>query len=156
MQMLGKPPGVQSAEKGHFKRQPHVNLPEHDYRILYIPHSLSVLWHLLHAVWRYDSKHNRWLQGYGASLLRQGRIGAVETRNENIGHNMKTFLAPPNHHLHLSDCPTYPSSVLRLSHIRLSISKQKRLTGYPYFPVNLFYQYYDTIIQFLYLFSFYH
>ena len=42
MQMFGKSPGVQSAEKGHFKRQPHVNLPEHDYRIFYI-HILSQL-----------------------------------------------------------------------------------------------------------------
>lgn len=151
MQMLGKPSGVQSAEKGHFKRQPHVNLPEHDYRILYI-HILSLFSGI------YCTLYGGTIVSIiaAARLRSQGRIGAVETGNENIGHNMKTFLAPPNHHLHLSDCPTYPSSVLRLSHIRLSISKQKRLTGYPYFPVNLFYQYYDTIIQFLYLFSFYH
>lgn len=40
--MSGKSRGVQSAEKRHFKGQPHVNLPEHDYRILYI-HILSQL-----------------------------------------------------------------------------------------------------------------
>ena len=47
-------------------------------------------------------------------LLHQGHIGASGIGNENIGHDMKTFLVPPYRHLHLSDCPVYPLSVVRL------------------------------------------
>ena len=44
-------------------------------------------------------------------------IKNIETENENIGRDMKTFLVPP--YLHLSACPAYPSSVVHLSRIRL-------------------------------------
>ena len=66
MQMLGKPPGVQSAEKGHFKRQPHVNLPEHDYRILYIHTSFSQLSAIYRMLYGSTPISVIALQGYGA------------------------------------------------------------------------------------------